>query len=84
MHDAIDRILSNDNINYTGREVRERLDAAGFVIVPKEPTDEMLRCVWLHPLGERRFDGCVSKETEVVNTNTSAAIYRKMVEAFRR
>jgi hypothetical protein len=53
----------------------------GYAVVPTEPTHKMIHSVWLQPLGERRFNGHVSKETEVVNTDTSAAIYRKMIGA---
>lgn len=57
------------------------LDAAGYVIAPKDPTDEMVGKVFCFPIGDRRYNGEVSKETEVVNTDTSIAIYRAMISA---
>jgi hypothetical protein len=53
----------------------------GWVLVPKEPTPEMISAVFCFPLGPRRYWGEVGKETEVVNTDTSLAIYRAMLSA---
>lgn len=38
----VDDILSDNNIAWTGEEIRKHLEAAGYVIVPKEPTKEMV------------------------------------------
>lgn len=37
-----DAILQECNDSYTGQVIRERLAAAGYVIVPAEPTEEMV------------------------------------------
>lgn len=53
----------------------------GWQLVPKAPTDEMVRSIFCFPPGERRYNGTPSRETEVVNTDTSLAIYRTMLAA---
>jgi len=39
----VDDILDEGNESWTGEDIRKRLDAAGYAIVPKEPTAEMRR-----------------------------------------
>jgi hypothetical protein len=65
-----------------GKDALLQLIFEGYVVVPAKPTEEMLHSVWLHPIGERRFEGGTNPRVEVVNTDTSASIYRKMVNGF--
>lgn len=63
------------------REIEKMLAENGFVIVPKEPSPDMLHKVWLQPVGRRLFDGEPKPENQVVCSETSADIYKKMVAA---
>lgn len=38
----LDDILSYGNESYTGEDIRKRLFDAGYVVVPREPTEAML------------------------------------------
>jgi hypothetical protein len=43
---SVDDILSDSNINWTGKDIRARLAEAGFVIVPREPNRTMCDHGW--------------------------------------
>jgi hypothetical protein len=75
---AIDQILSDDNRKYTGREVRERLEAAGFVIVPKEPTDEMKRAAF-GPIMHGGRGGPIT--ADLLRQEVALNTYRRIIEA---
>jgi hypothetical protein len=50
----------------------------GWMLVPREPTEKMLHAVWALPIGLALYD---SDRNQVVDTETSAVIYRRMLSA---
>ena len=43
---AICDILGNGNEYFTGTEILDQLRAAGYVVMPKEPTDKMVEAAF--------------------------------------